>query len=98
MDFLRMYKYLPVVALIIGIGMVFLAGDTYRYECQDPAHWSTPECEPPICNASGTCTTDLVTINGEKVTSEQLAAMVAEIEAAQKAVGINLETTDKGAH
>ncbi len=94
-----MYKYLPVVALLVGIGMVFLAGDTYRYACQDPINWSTPNCEPPICNASGTCTVDLVTINGEKVTSEQLAAMVAEIEALQALVGIKPQTpnTNEGA-
>lgn len=32
----------------------------YRYACQDPANWGKAECEPPICEATGTCTKDLV--------------------------------------
>lgn len=86
--FLDMYKYLPVGALVIGIIVVFFAGDVYRYPCQDPANWSTPECEPPTCVASATCPANLVTMNGESVSAEELAAMVAEIEASQAAVGI----------
>jgi len=35
--------------------------DSYRYPCQDPSNWGKPECEPPACQASGTCTKDLVT-------------------------------------
>jgi hypothetical protein len=33
---------------------------SYRYPCQDPANWKAPECEPPLCNPSGTCTKDLI--------------------------------------
>jgi hypothetical protein len=32
----------------------------YRYPCQDPANWESPECVPPICEASETCTKDLI--------------------------------------
>ena len=32
----------------------------YRYPCQDPANWEKAECNPPICEASGTCTTDVI--------------------------------------
>jgi len=32
----------------------------YRYPCQDPANWGTEECIPPVCEAAGTCTTDLL--------------------------------------
>jgi hypothetical protein len=32
----------------------------YRYPCQDPANWKAPDCNPPLCNASDTCTTDLL--------------------------------------
>jgi hypothetical protein len=32
----------------------------YRYPCQDPANWETPDCIKPLCNASDTCTTDLL--------------------------------------
>jgi cobalamin biosynthesis protein CobD/CbiB len=33
---------------------------SYRYPCQDPANWETPECNPPICSTLGTCPVDLV--------------------------------------
>lgn len=88
MGLLDMYKYLPVAALIIGMTVVFFAGDSYRYPCQDPINWSTPDCEPPICTASGICTSNLITMDGEPITAEELSAMVAEIEASQEAVGI----------
>ena len=32
----------------------------YRYPCQDPTNWAKPECKPPLCNPSGTCTRDLI--------------------------------------
>ncbi len=28
---------------------------TYRYPCQDPANWETPDCKPPVCEVLGTC-------------------------------------------
>jgi hypothetical protein len=32
----------------------------YRYPCQDPENWHNAECQPPICEATGTCTKDLL--------------------------------------
>jgi hypothetical protein len=32
----------------------------YRYACQDPANWDNAECNPPVCEPSGTCSRDLV--------------------------------------
>ena len=32
----------------------------YRYPCQDPSNWETPECKPPVCSVAGTCPVDLV--------------------------------------
>lgn len=32
----------------------------YRYPCQDPANWENVECVPPVCEATGTCTKDIV--------------------------------------
>jgi hypothetical protein len=67
---LDMYMYLPILALIIGIGFVFFSEDKYRYACQDPANWGTAECSPPICKADGACTEDL--INLESSTIEEI--------------------------
>ena len=57
--------------LLVGLGIVALVlsfmtsscailSDGYRYDCQNPDNWETPECTPPICKASGTCTVDLL--------------------------------------
>jgi hypothetical protein len=75
---LDMYMYLPILALIIGIGFVFFSEDRFRYECQDPVNWGTEECTPPVCKAAGLCTEDLIKIETstieeiitEKVTTE----------------------------
>jgi hypothetical protein len=32
----------------------------YRYPCQDPVNWEKAECNPPVCEASGLCTKDLL--------------------------------------
>ena len=34
--------------------------DVYRYPCQDPANWESPECLPPDCEAYGVCTKDVM--------------------------------------
>lgn len=44
--------------------------ERYRYPCQDPANWEKAECNPPICEASGTCTKDLITITTDGTTVE----------------------------
>ena len=37
---------------------------SFRYPCQDQANWDKAECNPPICDATGTCSKDIV---GEKI-------------------------------
>jgi predicted small lipoprotein YifL len=32
----------------------------YRYPCQDPDNWENVECKPPVCEATGNCTKDLL--------------------------------------
>lgn len=43
----------------------------YRYPCQDPVNWEKAECNPPVCEASGLCTKDLLgnTTDGTTVES-----------------------------
>lgn len=38
-----------------------LAGcsDSYRYPCQDPHNWNTPQCQKPYCSAKDACPEDL---------------------------------------
>ena len=49
-------------SILCGILVLALSGcsSRYRYECQDPANWKEERCKPPVCEASGTCTKDLV--------------------------------------
>jgi len=37
----------------------------YRYPCQNPDNWEKAECNPPICEASGTCTKDMIKTSPE---------------------------------
>jgi hypothetical protein len=47
---------------LIIFSVLVLAGcsDSYRYSCQDPANFSSPSCNPPVCEANGTCTKYLI--------------------------------------
>lgn len=66
--------------LVAGMASVLLFSLTgcknlerYRYPCQDPANWKNTECNPPVCEASGTCTSDIlknITQEGTTVTTE----------------------------
>lgn len=60
----EIYMLLPIVALLAGTYVVFFAEDKYRYECQNPDFWEAPQCNPPVCLATGTCTSDLISLDG----------------------------------
>jgi hypothetical protein len=47
---------------MITITLLALAGcsDSYRFPCQDPANWNKVHCNPPVCEANGTCTKYLI--------------------------------------
>lgn len=64
-----MLKLIPIAvaltALLSGCGY----DGHYRYPCQDPANWEKAECNPPICEATGTCTKDL--INKDVTTTDE---------------------------
>ena len=56
-----MKKFLA--ALFSGMLVLTLSGcydGSYRYKCQDSANWDKAECNPPICESTGTCSKDLV--------------------------------------
>lgn len=68
-NILNLYMFLPLFLLIVGVIYVFTASDTYRYACQDPVNWQNEECNPPLCQASGACTKDLIS-NGEDIVTQ----------------------------
>ena len=58
-------------------GILILSGcgydGHYRYPCQDPANFDKPECKPPLCKVTGTCTIDILGFDpetGEELTIE----------------------------
>jgi hypothetical protein len=55
-----------ITIALSGLLMLSLTGcdslNRYRYPCQDPANWEIAECNPPECEASQTCTKDVITI------------------------------------
>ena len=53
--------FIILIVLFVSV-ILFFGKNTYRYECQDPVNWSQPDCNPPICKASGTCTEDTLKV------------------------------------
>ena len=46
---------------VVALALTFMASScgydgSYRYPCQNPANWEAEECQPPLCEADGTCT------------------------------------------
>jgi hypothetical protein len=60
---------------IIAILMLVTAGcgyqGKYRYECQDPENWETPECNPPICLVDNMCTETILGFDPTETTITQ---------------------------
>jgi hypothetical protein len=50
-----------VVFVCLSLALLAGCSDQFRYPCQDPKNWGKSECHPPLCEANGTCTKDLVT-------------------------------------
>jgi hypothetical protein len=55
-----------ITIALSGLLMLSLTGcdslNRYRYECQDPKNWKIAACNPPECEASQTCTKDVIKI------------------------------------
>jgi hypothetical protein len=58
----KLIAALGVVLAILLLSVLSGCGydGNFRYPCQDPDNWASVECQPPICTASDTCTTDLI--------------------------------------
>ncbi len=44
-------------SICLILALVWLSGceDKFRYTCQNPNNWDTPECKKPYCEVSQTC-------------------------------------------
>ena len=45
-------KYIIIMTAVLLTG----CSDTFRYPCQNPDNHHKSHCNPPVCEASGTCT------------------------------------------
>jgi len=63
-----------VSAVLLALSLTACSGpetlNRYRYPCQDPVNWEKAECKPPVCEASGTCTKDLLVNTTDGTTVE----------------------------
>ena len=55
----KLAVFLGSAVLVLGLSSCGYDGQ-FRYPCQDPKNWETPECKPPICTATQTCPVDLI--------------------------------------
>lgn len=51
---LKLFKWLGVL-ILLPVALAFFGGDRFRYPCQNPENWDTPQCKRPICDVTRTC-------------------------------------------
>jgi hypothetical protein len=51
---------MKIIITILALSALVGCDDRFRYDCQDPKNFGNPKCEPPACEATGTCTKDLL--------------------------------------
>ena len=49
-----LFKLLGIL-LLIPIGFSMVSKESFRYPCQDPANWDSPQCQKPLCDVTRTC-------------------------------------------
>jgi hypothetical protein len=50
-------NYFKSAILVLALPVFIAAGceQKYRYPCQDPKNWETPECNKPLCEVNRDC-------------------------------------------
>ena len=43
------------ILLLVPIGFSMVSKESFRYPCQDPANWDSPQCQKPLCDVTRTC-------------------------------------------
>lgn len=54
MDDKRLFKWLGLL-VVLPIALAFFGGDRFRYPCQNPENWATPQCQRPLCDVTRSC-------------------------------------------
>ena len=51
----KLIRWLVILLILPVAGAYFSDGDRFRYPCQNPANWDTPQCQKPLCDVTRTC-------------------------------------------
>ncbi len=51
----KLVKWVIVILLALPVTLLLLSKDTFRYPCQNPENWDTPQCQKPLCDVTRTC-------------------------------------------
>lgn len=51
----KLVKWVIVILLALPVTLLILSKDTFRYPCQNPENWDTPQCQKPLCDVTRTC-------------------------------------------
>jgi hypothetical protein len=54
MNDLKLFKWLGLL-ILLPIALAYFSGDRFRYPCQNPDNWETPQCQKPRCDVTRTC-------------------------------------------
>jgi hypothetical protein len=49
------YIKLAIAVLALPVFIVVGCEQRYRYPCQDPKNWDSPECQKPLCEVHREC-------------------------------------------
>lgn len=50
----KLFWFLGILVLL-PVGLAAFGGDRFRYPCQDPNNWNSPQCQKPLCDVTRTC-------------------------------------------
>lgn len=59
-------KNIKYTLAVLTLPILILTGceDRYRYACQDPTNWDSPQCQKPYCDVHKSCP-DMIFTEGD---------------------------------
>jgi len=52
---LKLVKWVVLLLVAVPVVVLYFSHDTFRYPCQNPANWDSPQCQKPLCDVTRTC-------------------------------------------
>lgn len=86
----KLLRWLGIL-IVAPLTLAIFAGDRFRYPCQDPANWDSPQCQKPICEIMRQCPEHIFQGN------EEMEEIIERSETAESAPVDRKITPTKGA-